>query len=522
MIGLAVLVALLPVVVLEILTVRHLTQEARSRAREDIAQVAGLAAQRVAAGLDDAAALLVVAAGLESARAIDRLIDLSPALGVRLADLPGQQAPAPGLPRLLPGENGEAPALEAAGLAVRLEPAWLDRLLEPLQHPEVDIALLDRVGRPLAGRPAGSAATVRVAAPLPGWPLHLLAHRPQADIEAEISQTRGRLIGGTLGAVLLVVVLAWTLLERSLTHWLTCLAAATRRLAGGSAEALPDLSRAPRELGILAASIDRLGRRLAIERERVVAEQERLRRALGELEHLAWLTAHDLAEPVRKTRLLSDLLASRYRPDDPEAVGLLAALNQSGARLATLVDQLGALVRAGRTEVTAGRLELAPLARQVVAEMGEELAAAGAEVTVGPLPTVYAQADQMRQVLSILLHNALAYADPARRLRIDLGEEPAPPGWVAFAVADNGSGFDPAQAETVFLPFRRLHPEGADPSRPGADGLGMGLAICQRIIDRHGGAISAHPKPGVGTRMVIRLPDPKASAALPDQGVADP
>jgi signal transduction histidine kinase len=123
-------------------------------------------------------------------------------------------------------------------------------------------------------------------------------------------------------------------------------------------------------------------------------------------------------------------------------------------------------------------------------------------VRVGPLPTVAADEAQLARVLQNLLANAVKFcAEP--KPQVEVGAEREAGGWRIW-VADNGIGIDPAQAERVFQMFQRLHDRRAYP------GTGIGLAVCQRIVERHGGRIWFEPRPGGGTVFAFTLPDAPA------------
>jgi signal transduction histidine kinase len=126
-------------------------------------------------------------------------------------------------------------------------------------------------------------------------------------------------------------------------------------------------------------------------------------------------------------------------------------------------------------------------------------------VVIGPLPSVEADRLQMRQLLQNLIGNAIKFRRPGVAPRVEVSATPAPRAdaedilW-ELRIADNGIGIDPAHAEKIFKPFERLHGHAA------FEGSGLGLAVCTRIVERHGGRIRVEGEPGVGTTLIVTIP----------------
>ena len=143
--------------------------------------------------------------------------------------------------------------------------------------------------------------------------------------------------------------------------------------------------------------------------------------------------------------------------------------------------------------------------REAEADLRERLASAGAAVTMPESSlTVRCDGAQLRRVFQNLLSNAIKYRQAERPLAIAIRLARRDRGLVAVELADNGIGFDPAECERIFEPFRRLR---RDRSEDVADGLGLGLSICRRIVEGHGGSIVAEGSPGDGARFTIVLPE---------------
>jgi PAS domain S-box-containing protein len=225
-------------------------------------------------------------------------------------------------------------------------------------------------------------------------------------------------------------------------------------------------------------------RRASLELAGAKAELER---SNAELERFASVAAHDLRSPLATVRGLLDLLEHRYSGMlDHQGERVVAAARRVTTQMAESVEGLLTLA-----EVGAARLDLGPVdVREVVAEVTEAIAPvldeAGADLRVGLLPVVRGDRAQLRLLFQNLLANAVKFRSPERPLTIDITAAEDGPWW-RFAVVDNGRGFATVDRELIFEPFAHDH-EGYAVS-----GLGLGLATCRRVVERHGGHIEAHP-----------------------------
>ncbi|MCE3002093.1 MAG: PAS domain-containing protein [Xanthomonadaceae bacterium] len=245
-------------------------------------------------------------------------------------------------------------------------------------------------------------------------------------------------------------------------------------------------------------------------RARLAQAMEDLRARNRELQDFAVAASHDLQEPLRKIQSLGSLLSERFA-DSLDAGGrdLLERMRAAASRMGDLVGDLLAYSRVARQAPPPPPTDLAEVAAGVVADLEVEIQARGAQVDVGPLPTVCADPTQMRQVLQNLIGNALKYQSDGRAPRVQVDAELLDLPAVAtgeirshcrLRVRDNGIGFEQRYAEQIFAPFQRLH----DRSR--YEGTGMGLAIVRRIAERHGGRVYARGKPDEGAEFVLELP----------------
>src|SRR5262245_45566663 len=233
--------------------------------------------------------------------------------------------------------------------------------------------------------------------------------------------------------------------------------------------------------------------------ETLRAQATELARSNEELEQFAHVASHDLQEPLRSVTNFVQLLASRYRGRlDAEADAFIQFTVEGTTRMARLIDDLLEFSRAGRADKPMEPTDC----REVVAKVRSNLAVAikesGAVVRHDGLPTVRGNPTQLTQLFQNLIGNAVKFrgADPPE---IRLFAERRGDEWL-FSVSDNGIGIAPEYSDRVFVIFQRLH------GRNTYSGTGMGLAICKRIVTRHGGRIWVEPRPGGGSIFRFTLP----------------
>ncbi len=236
------------------------------------------------------------------------------------------------------------------------------------------------------------------------------------------------------------------------------------------------------------------------------------------LQDFAFVASHDLQEPLRKIRTFSDLLLSRPGDGlDAKARDYLHRSSQAATRMQALIDDLLVLSRLGAQPLRVTAVALDTLIDQVLSDLDARIESSQARIERDPLPEVEGDATQLYQLFQNLLANALKFHAPEQspQIRIrcaparlaDRSVAPARPGApprsvaaIEIGIEDNGIGFDPAEAERIFAPFRRLH------GRDQFEGTGMGLAIVKRIVEAHGGQISASATPDQGACFRIVLP----------------
>lgn len=232
-----------------------------------------------------------------------------------------------------------------------------------------------------------------------------------------------------------------------------------------------------------------------------------LERSNRDLEVFASVASHDLQEPLRKLRMFGDRLKQRLPAlSDPEAAQLVERMNGAAERLQTLIEELLQYSRVASEVRPLARVDLNVLARQAVEELSGAVERTGARIEVEALPSIPADAARMRQVFSNLISNALKFARPGVPPRVTIRAQPAGDELWAVRVEDNGIGFDQRYAERIFGLFQRLHGRAEYP------GSGIGLAICRRVVEHHGGTIEAEGRPGAGAAFTMLLPARPAGA----------
>lgn len=234
--------------------------------------------------------------------------------------------------------------------------------------------------------------------------------------------------------------------------------------------------------------------------------QDSLARSNSDLTQFAFAAAHDLQAPLRKAAAFADQLRARLagRLDASEA-DFLARLLKSLAGMQSLIAGLLALARVGAGGAPPQDVPLTPVAAEVAADLDETIKACGGTVKIDSLPSVHADPVQVRQLLQNLIGNALKFRLPDKPPTVRVYGRERPDGKAEIFVADDGVGFDGAQAGRLFQPFTTLH------SRKDYPGSGIGLALCRAIAARHGGEISVESVVGAGAVFKVVLPGGGAS-----------
>jgi light-regulated signal transduction histidine kinase (bacteriophytochrome) len=220
------------------------------------------------------------------------------------------------------------------------------------------------------------------------------------------------------------------------------------------------------------------------------------------------MVSHDLQEPLRKVQAFGDRL--RVKAGDSlgsEAQDYLARVMNAAGRMQTLITDLLTLSRVATRAQPFSKVDLGDVVRDVLTDLEVRVEQTGGRVDVRGLPTIDAEPTQMRQLFQNLIGNALKFNRPGTPPVVTITaietNGHSPRGWEVI-VRDNGIGFDEQHAEQIFKVFHRLH------SRNEYEGTGVGLAVCRKIVERHGGTIVAKSAAGEGARFVITFPEQRS------------
>jgi signal transduction histidine kinase len=252
--------------------------------------------------------------------------------------------------------------------------------------------------------------------------------------------------------------------------------------------------------------------------ERRRAEEElqtysrRLLRSNRELQEFASVASHDLQEPLRKIQAFGDRLQVKCADSlGEQGRSYLEPMLAAAGRMRSLINDLLTFSRISTKAQPFEKIDLQRVAGEVASDLEGRIEETGASVEFDGLPVLDADAMQMRQLLQNLIANAIKFHRPdvrpvvrvsgrVRPSRVVKIGDPSEPGSCEIAVQDNGIGFDEKYLDRIFNVFQRLHGRGE------YEGTGMGLAICRKIVERHGGTITAKSEAGTGSRFIIELP----------------
>jgi len=251
-------------------------------------------------------------------------------------------------------------------------------------------------------------------------------------------------------------------------------------------------------LARLPESVRRALRERALRQENRQAQEE-LARSNRDLEQFAYVASHDLQEPLRMVATYTELLAERYQGKlDANADKYIHYAMDGARRMQKLVHDLLAFSRLGRQGLAIESADCNVVLQATLVNLEATVRESGAVVEYAQLPVVMADSSQLIQVLQNLIANAIKFRGVAPPL-IRVSAEAQAKDWV-FSVADNGMGIAPDQLDNVFVIFRRLHTRAEYP------GNGIGLSICKKIIEQHGGRIWVESGPGRGSTFRFTLP----------------
>lgn len=432
----------------------------------------------------------------------------------------------------LVGELGAgSPRVEELDSAVAAAAAWRQDYAEPV----------------LALARAGGSAAVPADLDQRGTSLYATARAEASGLTQALRADRdlaARELSSWTNALFFTVVLlslaalgaglgVWFTLRRRILEPLADLAAKAETVSAGSLDQAVR-TRAPGEIASLANAVDSM--RIALveqmaaasasraeiaEAHRQVTEQaEELRRSNRDLEQFAYVASHDLQEPLRKVASFTQLLQKRYGGQLDERADQYIEFAVDGAkRMQRLIQDLLGFSRVGRSLDEPRPVDLSEALQAALVNLEPMLEGAGARIEVSDLPTVVGQQTLLVQLFQNLVGNALKFSAPDRSPVVQVGAARLESGWELWCT-DNGIGIDAQYADRIFVIFQRLHPKDV------YAGTGIGLALCKKIVEYHGGDIwvdtTAHaPDRDVpGTTIRWTHPDP-VETATDEVGVTD-
>jgi PAS domain S-box-containing protein len=240
--------------------------------------------------------------------------------------------------------------------------------------------------------------------------------------------------------------------------------------------------------------------------EQLAAQAEELARSNRELEQFAYVASHDLQEPLRMVASYVQLLARRYKGKlDTDADEFIHYAVEGANRMQQLINDLLAYSRVSTRGRAFAPTECERLLSDVLSNLRVVIAETQATITHDPLPTVVADSTQLAQVFQNLIGNAIKFRRPGESPRIHVSAQQENGHWL-FSVRDNGIGIDSQYFDRIFVIFQRLHTREEHP------GTGIGLSICKRIVERHGGRIWVESQPGQGSVFYFTIPERKGTA----------
>ncbi|HEX8227160.1 MAG TPA: ATP-binding protein [Candidatus Saccharimonadales bacterium] len=250
---------------------------------------------------------------------------------------------------------------------------------------------------------------------------------------------------------------------------------------------------------------EELERRVEIRTAELEETNLNLQRSNQELQDFAYVASHDLQEPLRKIQAFGNLLETEYAAQLGEGKDYLSRMRNAAARMSALIEDILSFSRV----TTKGRnftpVNLRTVTQEVISDLEVRIDDTKATINIGDLPTIQADAMQMRQLLQNLIANALKFrrdgVNPVITVRAGTESKPGDKmKYCRLEIEDNGLGFDEKYLDRIFAVFQRLH------NRETYEGTGIGLAVCRKIVERHGGSITATSKLGKGSTFIISLP----------------
>jgi signal transduction histidine kinase len=307
------------------------------------------------------------------------------------------------------------------------------------------------------------------------------------ELRHSATTVRNVVLAVTLAIFVAVVAAAWVL-RRTVVAPLGRLAGEVGGIVEGNFD--------KRVAGSGAREVVELGSDVDAMRERIVAERDELKRSNAELEQFAYVASHDLQEPLRKVASFTQMLQRRYEGQLDERADTYIDFAVDGAkRMQELINDLLAFSRVGRITEEQIEVDTGELVRRALADLDT----ASATVEIGELPVVCGEERLLEVVFQNLLSNAFKFRGE-EPLRVSVEAEHRDGEW-CFTVADNGIGIEPEYADRIFVIFQRLH------TRSAYQGTGIGLSMCRKIVEYHGGRMWLDTEAEPGATFHFTLPE---------------
>ncbi len=237
-----------------------------------------------------------------------------------------------------------------------------------------------------------------------------------------------------------------------------------------------------------------------IAEQEVKKKTEELARSNKELEQFAYVASHDLQEPLHKIVAFSDLIQEIFSDQiDEKLHDYFQRMQRSASRMRDLIDDLLQFARITTQAKPFEEIDLKKIVEEILAELDYRIKESKAEIQVGALPNIYADRRQIYQLILNLLSNALKFHQKGKSPKIKIEGKQEKEN-IQITISDRGIGFDEKYCDRIFQPFQRLH------GKSEYEGSGMGLALCQKIVERHGGNILVTSEVGKGTEFVVKFP----------------
>lgn len=237
----------------------------------------------------------------------------------------------------------------------------------------------------------------------------------------------------------------------------------------------------------------------SLERHRA---RQKLEQSNRDLESFASVASHDLKEPLRKVISFGDRLLEKYYDKiDEQGQDYLNRMIKATERMHDFIDSLLEFSKSAKSSNAFEKIDLNHILDEVLSDLDERIMQTKGEVTVEPLPTITANKLQIYQLFQNLISNALKFQNPEATPSINISANQLSENFWEISVRDNGIGFDQKYLDKIFNPFERLHDKNK------FEGSGMGLAICRKIVERHGGNLTAISEPEKGATFHIIIPN---------------